>query len=75
MSAWLEHVKKTMKMNKGKPLKEVLVIAKKTYKSGKKTASHKVARKPTRKTAKKSTRKVARKASRKVARKSRRGRR
>lgn len=33
MSAWLEHVKKTMSENAGKPLKEVLKIAKKTYKS------------------------------------------
>ena len=31
-SAWLKHVKKTMKANKGKSLKAVLKIAKKTYK-------------------------------------------
>tara|TARA_B100001063_G_C16447579_1_gene396692 strand:- start:321 stop:623 length:303 start_codon:yes stop_codon:yes gene_type:complete len=34
MSAWLEHVKATMKLNKGKPLKVVLKLAKKTYKKG-----------------------------------------
>jgi len=31
-SKWLVHVKKTAKANKGMPLKNVLVIAKKTYK-------------------------------------------
>ena len=32
MSEWLKHVKATMKKNAGKPLKEVLKIAKSTYK-------------------------------------------
>ncbi len=36
MSNWLDHVKKTMSMNPGTPLKDVLKMAKKTYK---KTAS------------------------------------
>ena len=31
-SAWMSHVKKTMKANKGKSLMEVLKMAKKTYK-------------------------------------------
>ena len=31
-SAWMTHVKKTMKAHKGKPLSEVLKMAKKTYK-------------------------------------------
>ena len=31
-SAWLAHVKKTMKAHKGKSLKAVLKMAKKTYK-------------------------------------------
>lgn len=31
-SAWMSHVKKTMKANKGKPLSAVLKMAKKTYK-------------------------------------------
>lgn len=31
-SAWMSHVKKTMKANKGKSLKQVLKLAKKTYK-------------------------------------------
>lgn len=31
-SSWLSHVKKTMKANKGKSLKAVLKMAKKTYK-------------------------------------------
>ena len=33
-SAWLAHVKKTMKAHKGKSLKQVLKMAKKTYKGG-----------------------------------------
>ncbi len=38
-SAWLAHVKKTMKAHKGKPLSAVLKMAKKTYKkTAKKTA-------------------------------------
>lgn len=38
--AWMAHVKKTMRANKGKSLKEVLKLAKKTYtkKGTKKTA-------------------------------------
>jgi len=31
-SAWMAHVKKTMKANKGKSLMQVLKMAKKTYK-------------------------------------------
>jgi hypothetical protein len=44
--AWMAHVKKTMRANKGKKLKEVLKLAAKTYKKGtaKKTAK-KTARK------------------------------
>ena len=39
-SAWLAHVKKTMKAHKGKSLKAVLKMAKKTYKkTAKKTRS------------------------------------
>ena len=64
MSAWLEHVKKTMKQHKGKQLKEVLQIAKKTYKSksvvGKKSGK-KVARKTGKKVAKRSSKKTAKK--------------
>ena len=38
-SAWMAHVKKTMRANKGKSLKDVLKMAGKTYKkSGTKTA-------------------------------------
>ena len=38
-SAWMTHVKKTMRANKGKSLSQVLKMAAKTYKkSGKKTA-------------------------------------
>ena len=36
MSEWLKHVKATMRLNKGLPLKEVLKIAKTTYKTGEK---------------------------------------
>lgn len=35
-SAWMSHVKKTMKANKGKSLKQVLKMAGKTYKKVKK---------------------------------------
>jgi hypothetical protein len=33
-SRWLAHVKKTMRAHKGKSLKQVLKMAKKTYKGG-----------------------------------------
>jgi hypothetical protein len=33
-SRWLSHVKKTMRAHKGKSLKQVLKMAKKTYKGG-----------------------------------------
>lgn len=33
-SAWMTHVKKTMKANKGMKLMQVLKMAKKTYKKG-----------------------------------------
>lgn len=36
-SKWLSHVKKTMKAHKGKSLKQVLKMAKKTYKKTMKT--------------------------------------
>ena len=35
-SAWMTHVKKTMKANKGMKLMQVLKMAKKTYKKSKK---------------------------------------
>lgn len=38
-SKWLAHVKKTMKAHKGKSLKAVLKMAKKTYKGGASTLS------------------------------------
>lgn len=37
-SAWMAHVKKTMRANKGKPLSAVLKIASKTFKGSRKTA-------------------------------------
>lgn len=37
MSEWLKHVKETMKLHPGKPLKEVLKAAKKTYHKAKRT--------------------------------------
>lgn len=52
MTNWLSHVKKTMKMNKGKPLKEVLKIAKASYKTVEKAVSASV------KSAKKATKTV-----------------
>lgn len=38
-SAWMSHVKATMKANKGKTLTQVLKMAKKTYKKTKKGGS------------------------------------
>lgn len=75
---WLEHVKKTMKLHPGKPFKEVLKMAKKTYSSAEKTvkkmvgkgsSKKRVARKS--KKAKKSAKRVSRR-SRSSARKTRR---
>lgn len=37
-TAWMAHVKKTMRSNKGKSLKQVLKLAAKTYKKSGKTA-------------------------------------
>lgn len=37
-SAWMAHVKKTMRANKGKPLSAVLKIASKSFKGSRKTA-------------------------------------
>ncbi len=42
-SAWMVHVKKTMKAHKGKSLMEVLKMAKKTYKKGMKGGAEDVA--------------------------------
>ena len=50
MSAWLDHVKRTMKLNPSKSFKEVLKLAKKTYKKGASTVEYAI-------TGKKSTRK------------------
>ena len=50
MSAWLDHVKRTMKLNPTKSFKEVLKLAKKTYKKGASTVEYAI-------TGKKSTRK------------------
>ena len=48
-SAWLDHVKKTLRLNPGKPLKEVLKMAKQTYKK-----TEKLIAEPEKKHAKKS---------------------
>lgn len=50
MSAWLDHVKRTMKLNPTKSFKEVLMLAKKTYKKGASTVEYAI-------TGKKATRK------------------
>jgi len=42
MSAWLKHVKKTMKMHPGKKLKDVLKLAAKTYKKTESTVEYAV---------------------------------
>ena len=54
MSNWLAHVKSTMKANPGKALKDVLKMAKSTYKKG--TAAVGKAVKASVKSAKKTTR-------------------
>ena len=56
MSNWLAHVKSTMKANPGKALKDVLKMAKSTYKKG--TAAVGKAVKASVKSAKKTTRSV-----------------
>jgi hypothetical protein len=43
-SAWMTHVKKTMRANKGKPLSAVLKMAAKTYKKTAKVSKKKTAR-------------------------------
>ena len=56
MSNWLSHVKTTMKANPGKALKDVLKMAKSTYKKG--TAAVSKAVRASVKSAKKTTRSV-----------------
>lgn len=61
MTTWLDHVKHTMKLNKGKPLKEVLKLAKATYKKTGEVVKYAVTGKKSvrrhKKTAKKSSKK------------------
>lgn len=81
MSNWLAHVKKTMSLNPGKPLKEVLKMAKATYKKGVSVGKYAVTGKKSRthrrkrKTGKKAHKKSVKKAHKKTAKKSRRSRR
>ncbi len=77
MSAWLEHVKKTMKLHPGKPLKDVLKAAKATYKKAEDVAEYAITGKKARRTGKKSgkSKKGGAKKSRKTAKKSRKMRR
>ncbi len=56
MSNWLSHVKSTMKANPGKALKDILKMAKSTYKKG--TAAVRKAVRASVKSAKKTTRSV-----------------
>ena len=65
-SAWLDHVKATLRQNAGKPLKEVLQIAKKTYKKAESVVEGKKVHK---KSHKKRTRKHAKKSHKKRGRK------
>ena len=74
MSAWLEHVKSTMKSMPGKPLKEVLKEAKRTYKKGVSVIKYAVTGKKSRrshKSHKKSAKKAHKKSHKKSAKKSR----
>ena len=76
MSAWLEHVKATMKKFPGKPLKEVLKHAKSTYKKGEAVVKYAVTgKKSAKKTHKKSSKKNHKKSAKKNHKKSRKSRR
>ena len=69
-NTWLAHVKKTMALHPGKPFKEVLKAAKKTYKKTAKTAKYAVTGK--KQSGGKSRKGGARKSRKGGARKSRR---
>jgi len=74
MSAWLQHVKATMKKFPGKPLREVLKEAKRTYKKGESVVKYAVtgkksAKKHHKKSAKKSAKKHHKKSAKKSAKK------
>lgn len=75
MSAWLEHVKATMKLHPGKHLKDVLKVAKSTYKKTSDVVKYAVKGKKAR-TQRKSRRhmKKSQKNKKRVVRKSRRSR-
>ena len=73
-SAWLVHVKKTIRLNPGKPLKAVLKIAKKTYKKATPSVGKKAARKTHRRRTRKAS-KSRKSRGKKSARRSRRSRR
>ena len=74
-SAWLDHVKKTLRLNPGKPLKVVLKLAKKTYKKATPAVGNKVAKKTQKKRTRKAPKKVRKSRGKKSARRSRRSRR
>ncbi len=63
MSAWLDHVKKTMKLNPGKKLKDVLKLAAKTYKKAKSTVKYAVTGKSKKTRRGKKSRRVRRKST------------
>lgn len=72
MSAWLDHVKKTMKLNPTKSFKEVLKMAKKTYKKGASTVKYAITGKKTKKVKKgkaKSVKKTSKKRKTKTSKK------
>ena len=68
MSAWLEHVKATMKLFPGKPLKEVLKEAKHTYKKGVSVVKYAVTGKKSHKKSKSKSNKKSKSKSRKHSR-------
>lgn len=72
MSSWLEHVKKTMKMNPNAAFKDVLKMAKKTYKKGEHVVKYAVTGKKTRKHHKKSHGKTQKKHHKKHGKSARR---
>ena len=70
---WLEHVKNTMKEYPEKSFKEILMLAKKTWKKVSSTAKYAVTGKKSRK-ARKSHKKSGKKAHKKAGKKSRKAR-
>lgn len=71
-NGWLEHVKKTMKLHPGKPFKEVLKLAKKTYGAAEKSVGKMVGKSKKRsRSSRKGKKSMKGKKSRRTSRRSR----